>query len=111
MDPSPFARTSFWTISLGMTILWVSGFGVGQASIPRFLSVPDLKKARRSVWIFVAGMIIIKLCALYLGLLVYARYAKCDPVKSGLIQKSDQVRYTGINKVDILLSLTLTIDC
>lgn len=93
MDPSPFRRNTFWTIGCGMTVLWVSGLGVGQSCIQRFLSVPNLKKARQSVWIFAAGMIIIKLCALYFGMLVYARYENCDPIQSKLVQKSDQVQF------------------
>lgn len=85
-------RTSFWTVGFGMTVLWLAGLGLNQSSIQRFLSVPDLKSANRSVWIFVAGMIVIKFLALYLGLLVYAKYAHCDPIKSGFIEKPDQVR-------------------
>lgn len=77
-----------------MSVVWVSALGVSQSSIQRFLSVPDLRAARRSVWIFVGGMILIKLCAIYLGLLIYAKYAHCDPVKSGIIEKPDQVRVT-----------------
>lgn len=92
MDPNPFKRNTFWSIGFGMTVTWISGLGVSQGCIQRFLSVPDLKKARQSVWIFVAGMIITKLSALYLGLLVYAKYENCDPVKSGLVKKVDQVK-------------------
>lgn len=92
MNPSPLVRTSFWTVGFGMTVMWISHLGVSQSSIQRFLSVPDLKSAKRSVWIFVGGMIVIKLCSLYLGLLVYTKYAHCDPIKSGLVKKPDQVK-------------------
>lgn len=47
MDPSPFARTSFWTVSLGLTVSWISSMGVGQKDLQRFLSLPDLKSAKK----------------------------------------------------------------
>lgn len=47
MDPSPFVRTSFWTVSLGLTVSWISSMGVGQKDLQRFLSLPDLKAARK----------------------------------------------------------------
>lgn len=49
MDPSPFARTSFWTVSLGLTVLWNASSGVGQTTVQRFLAVPDLKAGRRCI--------------------------------------------------------------
>lgn len=47
MDPSPFVRTSFWTMSLGLTTTWIGSMGVDQMCVQRFLAVPDLKSARR----------------------------------------------------------------
>lgn len=47
MDPSPFARTSFWAMSFGLTVNWLSSSGVGQTTVQRFLSVPDLHASRR----------------------------------------------------------------
>lgn len=46
-DPNPLVRSSFWTVSLGLTINWIAGMGVGQTNLQRFLSVPNLKSARR----------------------------------------------------------------
>lgn len=92
MDPSPFVRTSFWTTAIGLSVLWNASSGVGQTTVQRFLSVPDLKAARRSVLIFVIGMICIKFLALFLGLCVYAMFEHCDPVEAGLIKKSDEAK-------------------
>lgn len=47
MDPDPLVRTSFWTMSIGLSILWSAGSGVGQTTVQRFLSVPSLKAGRR----------------------------------------------------------------
>jgi solute carrier family 5 (sodium-coupled monocarboxylate transporter), member 8/12 len=91
MDPSPFVRTSFWTVSLGLTSLWISNLGVSQTCIQRFLAVPDIKFARKSVWIFVFGLIFIKGASCLTGLIMFAKYETCDPVSTKQIQKVDQI--------------------
>jgi solute carrier family 5 (sodium-coupled monocarboxylate transporter), member 8/12 len=91
MDPSPFVRTSFWTVSLGLTSLWISNLGVSQTCIQRFLAVPDIKFARKSVWIFVFGLIFIKAASCLTGLIMFAKYETCDPVSTKQIQKVDQI--------------------
>lgn len=91
MDPNPFVRTSFWTVSVGLTTLWVSNLGVSQTCIQRFLAVPDIKFARKSVWIFTFGLILIKGASCLVGLIMYAKYETCDPVTTQQIQKVDQI--------------------
>lgn len=91
MDPNPFVRTSFWTVSLGLTTLWISNLGVSQTCIQRFLAVPDIKFARKSVWIFVVGLIFIKGASCLVGLIMYAKYEACDPIATKQIEKVDQI--------------------
>lgn len=91
MDPNPFVRSSFWTISLGLTTLWIANLGVSQTCIQRFLAVPDIRFARKSVWIFVFGLIFIKGASCLVGLIMYAKYEDCDPVTTKQIQKVDQI--------------------
>lgn len=91
MDPNPFVRTSFWSISLGLTTLWIANLGVAQTCIQRFLAVPDIRFARKSVWIFVFGLIFIKGASCLVGLIMFAKYEECDPIKTNKIQKVDQI--------------------
>lgn len=91
MDPNPFVRTSFWAVSFGLTSLWISNLGVSQTCIQRFLAVPDIRFARKSVWIFVAGLIFIKGASCLVGLIMYAHYETCDPLATKRIQKIDQI--------------------
>jgi solute carrier family 5 (sodium-coupled monocarboxylate transporter), member 8/12 len=91
MDPSPFVRSSFWTVSVGLTTLWISNLGVSQTCIQRFLAVPDIKFAKKSVWIFVLGLILIKGASCLVGLIMFAKYENCDPVITKQIQKVDQI--------------------
>ena len=91
MDPSPFVRSSFWTVSIGLTTLWISNLGVSQTCIQRFLAVPDINFARKSVWIFVFGLIFIKSASCLTGIIMYAKYETCDPVTTKQIEKVDQI--------------------
>lgn len=40
MDPSPFARNTFWGMAIGMTVTWLGHLGVHPGTVQRFLSVP-----------------------------------------------------------------------
>uniref|UniRef100_A0A182NTY1 Sodium/solute symporter n=1 Tax=Anopheles dirus TaxID=7168 RepID=A0A182NTY1_9DIPT len=91
MDPDPFVRTSFWTVCLGLTTLWVSGLAVNQGCVQRFLAVPDLKVAKNSLIIFTGGLIFVKSCSCFIGLLIYAKYETCDPFSTHKISKIDQI--------------------
>ncbi|KFB45605.1 AGAP008359-PA-like protein [Anopheles sinensis] len=91
MDPNPFVRTSFWTVCFGLTTLWVSNLAVSQGCVQRFLAVPDLKVAKNSLIIFTAGLIFVKSCSCFIGLLIYAKYETCDPFSTQKISKIDQI--------------------
>lgn len=74
-----------------MTTAWVAKLGVSQCSIQRFLAVPNIEVAKKSVWVFAFGLGALKLGAILLGLIVYAKYETCDPVTTGQIKKLDQI--------------------
>lgn len=49
MDPNPLTRNTFWTVTIGMTFIWLSHVGVNQGMMQRFLALPTLSDARWSV--------------------------------------------------------------
>ncbi|XP_037034061.1 sodium-coupled monocarboxylate transporter 2-like [Bradysia coprophila] len=91
MDPSPFTRTSFWIVLFGLSTTWVSNLGVSQSCIQKFLAVPNLQKARRSVFIFTVGLIVVKSFCCFTGLVMYAHYETCDPITTKAVEKNDQI--------------------
>jgi hypothetical protein len=46
MDPNPLTRNTFWTVTVGMTFIWLSHVGVNQGMMQRFLALPRLSAAR-----------------------------------------------------------------
>lgn len=91
MDPSIFARNSFWGMSVGMVLTWLSGLGISQVSMQRFLAVPTITEAHKSIAFMAVGMVMIKWVSVFTGLIMYARYQKCDPISAHVIARSDQL--------------------
>lgn len=91
MDPSLFARNTFWGMSVGMALTWLAGIGISQVSMQRFLAVPTITEARKSIAFMGVGMVVIKWVSVFTGLIMYARYHKCDPITSHVVAKSDQI--------------------
>lgn len=91
MNPSPFVRTSFWTYVIGLSFGWTAKLGVSQCCVQRFLAVPNMKVAKKSVYVFVIGYSLIKLSCVIVGLTIYAKYSTCDPIVSKKIEKIDQI--------------------
>lgn len=91
MNPSPFVRASFYTYVFGTTTMWLAKHGVSQCCIQRLLAVPNINYARKALWIFIIGVACTKLMSSLSGLIIYTKYASCDPVAAGKIEKLDQI--------------------
>lgn len=90
MDPSPFIRSTFWTILIGHGFLWILS-GTDPTSVQRFLALPNRKAMRNAMFIMFIGVTILISSNLFIGLLIYAYYESCDPLTSGSIEKVDQI--------------------
>ncbi|KAJ4433269.1 hypothetical protein ANN_15528 [Periplaneta americana] len=91
MDPSPFERMTFWSILIGGTSGWLGSLSVNQASIQRFMSLPSYSKVQKSLAFLVLGTLFIKCITCFMGLVMYATYYDCDPLKTKVITRSDQL--------------------
>ncbi|OAD59039.1 Sodium-coupled monocarboxylate transporter 2 [Eufriesea mexicana] len=91
MDPSPFIRNSFWGMSIGMTTTWLSGLGISQVSMQRFLAVPNIREAHKAIAFMGLCMVIMKWVSVFTGLIMYTRYHSCDPISTKIISRSDQL--------------------
>ncbi|PSN38120.1 hypothetical protein C0J52_14407 [Blattella germanica] len=91
MDPNPLLRNSFWTVTIGMTFIWMAHCGVNQGMMQRFLALPSLTSARWSLFIFCIGIFWCKTVSCLTGLLIHAQYHDCDPLLTKAIKRSDQL--------------------
>ncbi|CAG0905526.1 unnamed protein product, partial [Darwinula stevensoni] len=47
-DPDPTVRHTFWTLAVGGYFTWIAIYGVNQAQVQRYLTVPTLRQARKA---------------------------------------------------------------
>ncbi|KAG7158323.1 sodium-coupled monocarboxylate transporter 2-like [Homarus americanus] len=90
-DPDPTTRHTFWTLVIGGYFTWITIYGVNQAQIQRYLSVQTKQMAVNALWINFVGLFILMLTCCFGGMVVYANYHDCDPIRSGVVDKGDQL--------------------
>ncbi|XP_020296764.1 sodium-coupled monocarboxylate transporter 1-like isoform X2 [Pseudomyrmex gracilis] len=52
MNPSLFVRNTFWSMSIGMTVIWLGHLGIHPGTVQRFLAVPrevDAKQKEKKI--------------------------------------------------------------
>lgn len=78
-------------MTFGLGTLWLFNIGVSQDGVQRYLSIRKLKDAQKVVFVTAIGNILMKLASVYIGLLIFAKYSKCDPLYDKKIAKYDQI--------------------
>lgn len=82
---------SLWTVLFGTTFVWLASYGTSQTQVQRFCSVSSLKKAKAAIYINIPGVMINISLSCLAGLVIYAHYVDCDPLKAGKISNPDQL--------------------
>lgn len=93
LNPDPTVRDTFWTLSIGGALTVMPVWTVSQTAVQRYMSINFVSLARRAVWISVPVLIIMSGLACINGLVMYAVYANCDPLRAGEIQRNNQVLF------------------
>ena len=91
LDPSILVRHTFWSQLIGGYFAWMTMYGVSQTMVQRYMVVKSQKVAQQAIWLSGISITIILSVTAYAGLVIYANYANCDPIKSGLVSKKDQL--------------------
>jgi Na+/proline symporter len=91
MDFDPTIRHSFWAFLFGGSMYWINSNGLSQTMLQRYLSLKDVKTARRALVYYVIGVSIMILLCCYNGLLIYSTYHDCDPLQTKLAKAKDQL--------------------
>ncbi|XP_071942386.1 sodium-coupled monocarboxylate transporter 1-like [Antedon mediterranea] len=87
----PRNRHTVWNLIIGGTFTWLGTYGCNQASVQRYLSCPTLKDAQMSLYINLPLITILISLTMMCGLVIFAVYADCDPIKAGYITSADQL--------------------
>ncbi|XP_076041758.1 sodium-coupled monocarboxylate transporter 2-like [Oratosquilla oratoria] len=90
-DASPLTRHTIWSLVIGGYFTWCSVYGVNQAQVQRYLCVQTKGHAVRALWINLVGVLFLQLLCVFGGMVIYAKYWDCDPIRSGIVTKDDQL--------------------
>uniref|UniRef100_A0A8C4Q8U8 Sodium-dependent multivitamin transporter n=1 Tax=Eptatretus burgeri TaxID=7764 RepID=A0A8C4Q8U8_EPTBU len=91
MNPDPFVRHTFWTLSVGGMFMMLSLYGVNQAQVQRYLSSRSLREAQIACYVvFPCQQVMLALTSL-VGLVMFARYGECNPLVMHKVESNDQM--------------------
>ncbi|XP_076359006.1 sodium-coupled monocarboxylate transporter 1-like [Tachypleus tridentatus] len=79
-DPDPTIRHTVWNLAIGGYFTWISIYGVNQAMVQRYLSIPTLRGAQTALWLNLPGLSILLTISCMAGLVIYTKYQTCDPL-------------------------------
>ncbi|XP_072048595.1 sodium-coupled monocarboxylate transporter 1-like [Amphiura filiformis] len=87
MDPR--VRHTFWSITIGGTLMWTAVYGVNQSQVQRYISCRTINQARGALLFNACGLCLILSGACLCGLVMYANYKGCDP--TGKLHSTDEL--------------------
>ncbi|KAF4532952.1 hypothetical protein B566_EDAN000640 [Ephemera danica] len=90
-DLDPTERYNVWGAFVGAAFLHCAVYGVNQLQVQRYLAVPTVQAARNMLWINAVGWTFVVFLTVYAGMLIFAKYSDCDPLKAGVVGKPDQL--------------------
>lgn len=90
-DPDPTVRHSWFSLIIGGGITFLSLYAVNQTQVQRYLTVKDLNRAQKALWLNWPILTTLSLSTSFAGLAIYSKYANCDPIKAGFIKSPDQL--------------------
>ncbi|XP_026882734.2 sodium/iodide cotransporter [Electrophorus electricus] len=99
----PQRRYSFWSFTVGGTLLWLSMYAANQAQVQRYVSCRTERQAQWALFVNQVGLCLIVSSAAACGIVMFALYSQCDPLKSGRISAPDQ--YMPYMVLDIFRNL------
>lgn len=80
-----------WSLVIGGFVHWLQISAINQNMIQRYLALPSLNSARRALWFFIFGVLVLMGTCGYAGMLIYAWYHECDPLTTKLAGTKDQL--------------------
>lgn len=90
-DLDPTTRHSFFSLVIGGVFIYCSIYGVNQTQVQRLLTVSTLGRAQAALIISWPVTTLLSTCCVLTGIVMYAYFQDCDPVRSGLVKTQDQL--------------------
>ncbi|XP_070536576.1 sodium-coupled monocarboxylate transporter 2-like [Ptychodera flava] len=90
-DIDPRTRNTVWSLTIGFAFNYLSPAGASQQIAQRFNSCSSAKEGIKAMYCNAVFLLLMISCATLAGVVVFAVYAYCDPLRKGFISKPDQL--------------------
>lgn len=87
----PRVRHTVWSVLIGSTFNALSTYSFNQTQIQRYMCVRTTRGAAQALFINAVGSAFILISTFFIGILIYAYYANCDPYSAKYISAIDQI--------------------
>ncbi len=91
MSFDPRTRHTIWSLFFGYTFNALLTYGFNQMQVQRYMCVRSTRGAQAALFINIVGAACLILLSGFMGVILYAYYAGCDPYTAGRIQNVDQI--------------------
>lgn len=90
-DPDPTVRHTQWSLWIGGAFSVLNLYGINQATVQRYMSVSSLKQSQICCYLTAPSWVLVQGLFVLTGIIMYAKYAGCDPIQNGQVTKPDQL--------------------
>ncbi|XP_017772840.1 PREDICTED: sodium-coupled monocarboxylate transporter 1-like [Nicrophorus vespilloides] len=87
----PTERDGFFAVLVGSIFGCASYISISQGFVQKYLSMPTKQDVHKALMLFAVGIFIIISSSVLTGLIMYAKYADCDPFTARKIVQHDQI--------------------
>ncbi|CAF1354557.1 unnamed protein product [Adineta ricciae] len=91
ISPDPRARLTIWSVLIGGSFNWLSTYGFNQTLIQRYICVRSTRGAKQALFINAFTSALVLIMSSFIGIMIYAYYADCDPYTAKKIDDLDQI--------------------
>ncbi|CAH1797654.1 unnamed protein product [Owenia fusiformis] len=91
LDPNPTTRHSVWGLTIGMVFFLAASFSTNQHSVQRYLTLGTKIRGQGVLYLNIILSAIFGSINIMVGIVMFATYASCDPIKLGKVEKVDQM--------------------
>uniref|UniRef100_A0A3Q2X9B4 Solute carrier family 5 member 8, like n=1 Tax=Hippocampus comes TaxID=109280 RepID=A0A3Q2X9B4_HIPCM len=90
-DPDPLKRHTFWSMTIGGSVTWMSVYAINQSQVQRYISCKTLRHAKMALYVNMVGLCVTLSLAMLSGLAMFSIYKNCDPFTNGDVGSTDQL--------------------
>ncbi|CAM2726021.1 unnamed protein product [Rotaria socialis] len=87
----PRTRHTIWSVLIGGSMNTLATYGFNQAQIQRYMSIRSTSAAKNALFINAVGSGLLIALSSFIGVIIYAYYADCDPYTDKKIKDIDQI--------------------